>query len=166
MEAKGCIYWDGSSRGAGKPPGRWVAEVFVDGRRERFRSPYLNKCLAFLKTRDKNLARRTPDEDEERAKNGKMVLVPAKDGLYREKVSYVRVPGKPYMRKVTERIPVKIAVDLEDQAVREDIVRRIKPARQSLVRVVTKDDPHLLPCRNITPENLPEQKTHSGLNEK
>ena len=147
MATRGCVYWDSSSRGPSAPSGRWVAEVVVDGHRERFRSPYLSKCLVYLKTLDKDLARRTPDKDAEQQMYNKMVLAPAKDGLYKEKVRYVKVPGKPYMRKVVERIPVKIAVDLEDQAVREDLSRRIKPDRQSLIRVVSKDDPHLWPCR-------------------
>ena len=148
METKGCVYWDGSSRGSShRQTGRWVAETVVNGRRERFRSPYLNKCLVFLKTLDRDLARRTADEDAEQQMYHKMVLVPAKDGLYKEKVRYVKVPGKPYMRKVVERVPVQVAVDLEDQAVREDISRRLKPDRQSLVKVVSKDDPHLWPCR-------------------
>lgn len=55
MSAKGCIYWDESSRGYHNNPGhtqytrgRWCAEKYIDGRRIRRRSKDIDKCLDFL----------------------------------------------------------------------------------------------------------------------
>lgn len=55
MSAKGCIYWDESSRGyhgnSGRTPyvrGRWVGEKTVNGKRVRMRSTDYEKVMRFL----------------------------------------------------------------------------------------------------------------------